>query len=101
MSSASKKKAVLDRIQRLEDAIAKGREYLESGAHAEWRGFRPLFTAKVRGGKALPPHKDWIKNVFLPRRERGLRYLEKLLEKLERSSAEKSRRRHSLVREIE
>ena len=101
MSSASKKQALLDRIQRLEDTIAKGREYLETGAHADWIGFRPLFTAKKRDGKALPPHKDWVKNVFLPRRERALRYFEKALEKLERSSAEKSRRRRRLPHEIE
>jgi hypothetical protein len=69
MPSESKKKALLDRIQSIEDAIAKGREYLESGAHADWIGFRPLFTAKKRDGKALPPHRDWIKNVFLPRTE--------------------------------
>ena len=36
----SKKKAILDRIKHLEDAIAKGREYLESGEHAHWHGFR-------------------------------------------------------------
>ena len=59
-------KAILDRIKNLEEAIAKGRDYLESGAHADWNGFRPLFVAKMRDGKALPPHKDWVKNVFLP-----------------------------------
>jgi len=95
MSSALKKKAILDRIQILEDAIAKGREYLVSGAHADWDGFRPLFNVKVRGGKELPPHKDWIRNVFIPRRDRALRHAEKTLERLERSSAERnsSRRR--------
>jgi hypothetical protein len=36
-----KKKAVLDRIKNLEEAIAKGGEYLESGKHAHWSGFRP------------------------------------------------------------
>lgn len=90
MSSTSKKNAILDRNQILEDAIAKGREYLETGAHADWDGFRPLFTAKVRNGKELPPHNDWVKNVFLPGYERALRYAEKLLERLERSAAEKS-----------
>lgn len=102
MSDALKKKAILRRIQIIEDAIAKGRQYLESGAHANWDGFRPLFTAKVRNGKELPPHKDWIRNVFLPRRERALRYAEKLLEKLERSSVEQicSRRRRGKSGEI-
>ena len=67
-----KKKAVLDRIKRLEEAITKGREYLESGKHAQWRGFRPLFDAKVRDGKILPPHKDWVKNVFSSTSRKGI-----------------------------
>ncbi len=45
-----KKKAVLDRIKRLEEAITKGSEYLESGKHAHWNGFRPLFASKRRVG---------------------------------------------------
>jgi hypothetical protein len=78
----SRKKAILDRIQHLEEAIAKGREYLETGNHEHWHGFRPLFAVKVRDGKTLPPHKDWVKNVFLPRRERALRQAQTALEKL-------------------
>jgi hypothetical protein len=81
--SLSKKKAVLTRIKSLEEAIAKGREYLQTGAHADWHGFRPLFTAKKNDGKALPPHPDWVKNWFLPRRERALKQQEKLLEKMD------------------
>ncbi|MCE9547862.1 MAG: hypothetical protein K8T25_20515 [Planctomycetia bacterium] len=77
-----KKKAVLERIKNLEKAITMGREYLESGKHANWHGFRPLFTAKVRDGKALPPHKDWVKNVFLPSRESALKQAQKTLAKL-------------------
>ncbi len=77
-----KKKNVLDRIKHLEEAIAKGREYLESGKHATWQGFRPLYAAKLRDGKILPPHKDWVKNVFLPHQERALRQAQKALEKL-------------------
>jgi len=68
----SNKKAVLDRIKRLEDAIAKGNEYLKSGQHANWKGFRPLFTTKIKNGKQLPPHRNWVKNFFLPRMERAL-----------------------------
>jgi hypothetical protein len=78
-----KRKAVLDRIKHLEEAIAKGRAYLQTGEHAHWHGFRPLFADKVRDGKALPPHKDWVKNVFLPNRERALRRAQKVLDKLE------------------
>jgi hypothetical protein len=77
-------KAIQDRIKHLEEAIAIGHEYLETGKHAHWQGFRALFAHKVNlsDGKVLPPHKDWVKNVFLPRRERALRRAEKLLEAL-------------------
>ena len=75
-----KTKAVLDRISQIEDAIARGREYLESGKHANWVGFRPWFVRKVRDGKELPPHKDWVKNVFLPGRERALKRAQDALE---------------------
>ena len=36
--------------QHREDAIAKEREYLESGEHAHGHGFRPLLAPKVEGG---------------------------------------------------
>lgn len=77
-------KAIHDAIKRLEEAIAIGREYLETGNHAHWQGFRPLFTQKVNpsDGKVFPPHKDWVKNVFLPRKERALRRAERLLDAL-------------------
>jgi len=42
----------------------------------------PLFVNKVKDGKELPPHKDWVKNVFLPRMEKALRREEKLAERL-------------------
>lgn len=77
-----KKKAVSDRIKHLEEAITKGREYLESGKHGHWHGFRPLFAPKVRDGKTSPPHKDWVKHVFLPRHERALKQAQKALAKL-------------------
>ena len=79
----AKIKAIRDRIKFLEDAIIKGREYLESGKHANWHGFRALFAVKVKDGKALPPHRDWVKNVFLPRKEKALLRAEKTLEKLQ------------------
>jgi hypothetical protein len=82
MQARPKRRAVLDRIATLEEEIAKAREYLESGAHAHWHGFRPLFKIKVQGGEVLPPHKNWVKNVFLPSRERALRKAEKLLDRL-------------------
>jgi hypothetical protein len=82
-----KEKAILERIKTLEEAITRGREYLESGAHADWTGFQPLFVKKMRNGKALPPHRDWVKNVFLPNRERALREAERLLESLAQQRA--------------
>jgi hypothetical protein len=78
----SKRKVILDRIKHLEDAISKGREYLESGKHAHWHGFRPLFVNKVRDGTILPPHQDWIRNVFLPQTEKALRKARETLDKL-------------------
>ena len=76
------KEVVLGRIKAVEEEIAKGREYLESGAHADWHGFRALFATKTRDGKELPPHRDWVKNVFLPAREKALGKAERLLERL-------------------
>lgn len=73
--------AILDRIKRFEEAITKGREYLESGAHADWNGFRARFVSKMKDGKIMPPHRDWVKNVFLPQRERALTKAEKLLDR--------------------
>ena len=78
----SKEKAILERIEYLEGAMTKAREYLESGKHADWHGFRPLFADKVRNDKVLPPHKDWVKNMFLPSHEKALRRNQTLLEKL-------------------
>jgi hypothetical protein len=78
----AKRKAVLDRIAALERAIRKAREYLERGDHANWSGFRPLFDPKRRDGAELPPHKDWVRNVFLPRKEKALGRAEKILERL-------------------
>ncbi len=77
-----KKRKILERIKDLEGAIVKGREYLESGKHAHWNGFRPWFVEKRRDGKVLPPHKDWIRNVFIPRNECALKRAQEILEKL-------------------
>jgi hypothetical protein len=78
-----KRRAVLERIDSLEQAVAKARDYLESGKHANWSGFRPLFVRKFKDGEELPPHKDWVKNVFLPRTEKALRRAVKLVEQFE------------------
>ena len=78
----AKRKAVLERIESIEQAISRAKEYLKTDKHARWIGFGPLFDCKFRNGKELPPHKDWVKNVFLPREEKALRYAEKVLERL-------------------
>lgn len=78
-TTTAKRKAVLERIESLEKAIAKAREYLASGEHANWSGFRPMFVTKFRDGLELPPHKDWVRHVFLPRTEKALRHAETVL----------------------
>jgi hypothetical protein len=79
----AKRKDVLERIKSLEEDIARAREYLRSGKHAHWHQFRPLFVSKFKEGKELPPHKDWVKNVFLPHKEKALKRAEKLMERFE------------------
>ena len=76
--SEAKKKAILVRIESLEQAARKAREYLEAGKHANWIGFQPIFVSK-----GLPPHKDWVRNVFLARTEKALRRAERLLERFD------------------
>ena len=77
---------VLARIESLETSIRKAREYLETGEHANWSGFRPLFGGKSKDGKEMPPHKDWVRNVYLRRMQRALQQAEKTLWQLERGS---------------
>lgn len=55
---------------------------LESGKHADWHGFQPWFTAKVKDGEMLPPHADWVRNVLLRRRMHALREAERALDEL-------------------
>lgn len=83
MSTDLKKKAVEERIKHLEDALAKAYKYLEDGSHASYSGFLPIFGQKVRNGKVVPPHKDWIRNVFIPSREKAIRKAEKILDRFE------------------
>lgn len=80
---SAKSKKLLERIESIEASLARAREYLESGKHADWRGFRPLFVPKLREGEQVPPHNDWVRNVFIPRNEKALRRAEKALERLE------------------
>jgi hypothetical protein len=93
----AKRKAVVDRIESLEQAIRRAREYLESGKHADWGGFRPLFDRKLKDGNELPPHKDWVKNVFLPRVEKALARTEKRLERLSEKRLRPGRGRRGMA----
>ncbi len=77
-----KKRAVKERIKSLEDALAKAYEYLDNGSHAHFHGFQPWFIRKFRDEKVAPPHRDWIKNVFIPSREKAIRKAEKILDRL-------------------
>lgn len=89
-TKSAKKKAILDRIGLIEAALIRARAYLETGAHADWQGFRPLFVPKLRDGKELPPHKDWVKNVFLPRMEKALIRSERALERINREAGSRA-----------
>ena len=80
----TKRKAVLARIEVLELAIIRANEYLEDGRHANWTGFRPMFAGKLQAGAEPPPHKDWVRNVFLRRTQKALSRAEKVLEQLAR-----------------
>ncbi|MDJ0779763.1 MAG: hypothetical protein QNJ85_17975 [Gammaproteobacteria bacterium] len=78
-----KKKAVEDRIKSPEENLIKAHEYLENGSHANWHGFQPWFRKKIRNEELAHPHKDWIRNVFIPRCERAIHKAEKQLDRLE------------------
>ena len=78
-----KKKAILGRIKSHVEALTKAREYLETGAHADWQGFRALFAQKLKDGRVAPPHKDWIKNVFIPNCEKAIHKAERKLDQFE------------------
>jgi hypothetical protein len=82
-----KTKAILVRIENLGQAVRIAKEYLEGGKHADWAGFRPLFVRKRRDGKELPPHKDWVRNAYLPR---ALSQEEKTLERLDQKHQKRS-----------
>ena len=79
----AKEKAVLERIRSHENALVKAREYLATGAHSNWHGFRPWFVPKIKDGREMPPHKDWVKNVLIPSFEKAIRKSERILERLE------------------
>ena len=78
-----KKRSIENRIRRLEAGIKLANQYLETGEHADWAGFRPLFWYKWKGDEICPPHKDWVKNVVIKRLEREITKANKALKRLE------------------
>ena len=78
-----KKKAILERIKSNEEALTRAREYLETGAHSDWYGFRALFAPKTKDGVAVPPHRDWVRNVFIPNCEKAIHKAERTLDQFE------------------
>jgi hypothetical protein len=76
------REAAVERIARFQEEIAKAQDYLANGKHADSRGFRPWFNTKVKDGRELPPHRDWVNNVFIRRKEQALWRAEKLLGRL-------------------
>lgn len=83
MTVNPQKKAILERIKRLEDALTKAQEFLETGAHAEWHGFQAWFVPKMKDGRVMPPHRKWVKNVFIRDCEKALHKAERTLDKFE------------------
>jgi hypothetical protein len=81
--ATGKRKAIETRMRRIEAAIKLANEYRETGEHADWHGFRPLFVGKFKDGEPCPPHKDWVKNVFVPRCLRQIASDKKALKRLE------------------
>jgi hypothetical protein len=75
---------ILERIEKLNEAVAKARAYLANGDYSDWHGFRPLFS----NSKERPPHPDWVANVFLPHTLATLEQCTRVLETLERKEKE-------------
>ena len=78
-----KRKSIEARVCQIEASIKLANDYLETGEHADWHGFRPLFMEKYQDGQPCPPHNDWVKNVFLRRCQRQLADAIRALKRLE------------------
>jgi len=79
MLDANKKRDIAERVRQLEADMLKAHEYLKTSEHSSWHKFQPLFNQKLSDGKAIPPHKDWVRNVFIPNLEKALNEAEKQL----------------------
>lgn len=73
---------ILNRVNDLERDIVIAQEYLETGAHAHWHKFHAVLKNKTKAGKIQPPHPDWVRNVFIPNREKRILEAEKLLDRM-------------------
>ena len=71
----------------LEEALKHADTYLATGQNAHWDGFRPLFAPRPE----KLPHRDWVANVYKPRRCAALRHCENALETLNRKAKERRR----------
>jgi hypothetical protein len=91
-SLEAKRDHLLERIRSLEEAIVKADEYLLDGRHAAWHGFQPHLTPKLRDGRPLPPHPDWVRTVFLRNAHRNLSLAERQLERLEAKRRDQAKR---------
>ena len=81
----SKRPDIVESIEKHATAVEMAQQYLATGDHAHWHGFRPLFG----GARDRAPHPDWVAHVFLRRRSGSLAFYEKLLERLERKTKER------------
>src|SRR5437868_6409489 len=81
---------IIKRMERITEALYTAYEFLATGKNGDSHYFRPLFTGRDR-----LPHRDWIKNVFIPRCLKAVARMEKRLEALERQAKDRriSRRR--------
>lgn len=72
------------KIRWCEHQLKLAYRYLDTDQGSDLHIFRPLFDKKLdASGKALPPHKDWVKNVFIRRREKAIVRLHQLLRRID------------------
>ena len=81
----NKRQRIIERTQKLNEAVEKARAYLANGDCGDWHGFRPLFG----GARGRLPHPDWVANVFLPRKLVAVERCEQILETLEYQEKER------------
>jgi hypothetical protein len=83
--SMKERQRILERVEKLNEAVEKARAYLANGDHGDWHDFQPSFG----GSKGRMPHPDWVANVFLPRRLAALDRYNKALQTLDRKAKER------------